>query len=65
MPYIIAKDVKNKGIFKWQVGKVLVSRLEEPLPSDFKFKPGKYKIIIRSSDYKESDESDKFFNISY
>jgi len=60
LPFIIAKNVENNGVFRWQVGKVVGTDFDS-YPRDLK--PGNYRIIIKGDNYKESDGSDRLFRI--
>ena len=66
MPFTIAKDIDNTGYLNWKVGEFIKPDIIKPNIlgySDYKLRPGDYKIIVKSADGREYDESDNYFKI--
>jgi hypothetical protein len=61
MPFTIVKDIDNTGYLNWKVGEFIKPDILGY--SDYKLRPGDYKIIVKSTDGREYDESDNYFKI--
>jgi hypothetical protein len=61
MPFTIAKDIDNTGYLNWKVGEFIKSDISGY--ADYKLRSGDYKIIVKSADGREYDESDNYFKI--